>query len=130
MKRLLKEIAEYSIKQKPGDNPLVMEKLFCFDRDFIGFSGHFPGYPILPAVLQLLLAQLCIEEQKGCKISITSIEKAKFLSEIRPDETISIQCADADTGDSQRMKVKIMSKDKVLSIFNLYFHPEKEIDSV
>jgi 3-hydroxyacyl-[acyl-carrier-protein] dehydratase len=130
MKRLLKEIAEYSIKQKPGDNPLVMEKLFCFDRDFIGFSGHFPGYPILPAVLQLLLAQLCIEEQKGCKIGITSIEKAKFLSEIRPDETISIQCADADTGDSQRMKVKIMSKDKVLSTFNLYFHPLKENDSV
>jgi 3-hydroxyacyl-[acyl-carrier-protein] dehydratase len=130
MKRLLKEIAAYSVKRESSDNPLVMEKHYCFDKDFIGFSGHFPGYPILPAVLQLLLAQLCIEEQKGCKISITSIEKAKFLSEIRPDELISIQCADADVGDSQRMKVKIMSKDKVLSTFNLYFHPVKEMDSV
>jgi 3-hydroxyacyl-[acyl-carrier-protein] dehydratase len=128
MKTLLKEIEKYSIKHKPHDNPLVIEKIYCFDEKFLGFSGHFPGYPILPAVLQLLLAQLCIEEQKGYKISITSIEKAKFISEIRPDELITIQCADADADTFQRSKVNIISGEKVLSTFNLFFYPIKEND--
>lgn len=130
MKRLLNEITQYSIHHESGDNPLVMEKQYCFDRDFIGFSGHFPGYPILPAVLQLLLAQLCIEEQKGCKVRITSIEKAKFLSEIRPDELISIQCTDADTDTGERSKIIIMCGEKVLSTFNLCFCSIRESNGV
>lgn len=130
MKRLLKEISGYSVKGESGDNPSVIKKHYCFDRDFIGFRGHFPGYPILPAVLQLLLAQLCIEEQKGCKIRIMRVEKAKFLSEIRPDMPLSIHCADADIDACKKMKVKITSGEKVISTFSLYFNPVKENDNV
>ncbi|NLD38902.1 MAG: hypothetical protein GX654_18745 [Desulfatiglans sp.] len=130
MKKLIEAIKKSCAGPARINSPSEISNSYCFDNNFLGFSGHFPGYPILPAVLQLLLAQLCIEEQKGCKIRITSIEKAKFLFEIRPDELISIQCTDADTGDSQRSKAKIMSEDKVLSTFNLYFYPVKENGSV
>lgn len=130
MKKMLEAIKKYSIDAKFADNTSDPERLYCFDKDFIGFSGHFPGYPILPAVLQLLLAQLFIEEQKCCKIRITSIEKAKFISEIRPDNLISVRCTGADTDAGQRSKVIIKSGEKVLSTFNLCFCSIEESKSV
>lgn len=129
MKILLEDIKRYSVAKAPGDNHSEVARHYCFDKDFVGFSGHFPGYPILPAVLQLLLAQIFIEEQKGYKISITAIEKAKFMSEIRSDDLISIRYTDADTGERKRCKVQIMCGERVITTFNLYFRPMKEDDS-
>ena len=39
------------------------ERKFSFGEEFIGFSGHFPGFPIVPAIVQILIAQSLIE---GC----------------------------------------------------------------
>ncbi len=126
MRKLIDAIEKSSIEPARKCSPSGIEKLYCFDNRFIGFSGHFPGYPILPAVLHLLLAQLLIEEQKGFKIRVRSIEKAKFLSEIKPGDRITVQCVDADTGAGQRSKVKITSDGKILSIFNMHFRSMEE----
>lgn len=63
---------------------------FCFNQDFIGFSGHFPEYPILPAVLQVLLAQLLAEEIIGFPLSVVSLSRAKFLQQLRPGDQIEV----------------------------------------
>jgi len=126
MKKLIDAIKNSSTGPAQKDNPSEVANTYCFDNSFLGFSGHFPGYPILPAVLQLLIAQLLIEEQKGYKIQMTSIEKAKFLSEIRPNDRITVQCIDADRGGEQRSKIKITSEEKVVSNFNLCFCQVKE----
>ena len=126
MKKLTYAIEKSAVGSAKKDNPSGIRREYCFDNNFPGFSGHFPGYPILPAVLQLMLGQLLVEEQKGYKIRVTSIEKAKFLSEIKPDDLITVQCVDADTKESQRSKIKISSGAKPVSSFNLYFCPSKE----
>jgi 3-hydroxymyristoyl/3-hydroxydecanoyl-(acyl carrier protein) dehydratase len=100
------------------------------DRDFNGFSGHFRAILSCQQCFNCLLAQLCIEEQKGYKIRIMRVEKAKFLSEIRPDMPLSIHCADADIDACKKMKVKITSGERVISTFTLYFNPVKENDNV
>ena len=64
---------------------------FCFDRDFVGFSGHFPDYPILPAVLQVLLAQLVAEAVIGTPLTVISLARAKFVRQLRPTETIAVE---------------------------------------
>ncbi|WP_321366886.1 hypothetical protein [uncultured Desulfuromusa sp.] len=71
---------------------------FCFDQNFIGFSGHFPGYPILPAVLQVLLAQLLAEEIIGLPLSVVSLKRAKFLQQLRPGDQIEVRlsCLEKD----------------------------------
>ena len=79
---------------------MVGVQRFCFDQDFIGFSGHFPGYPILPAVLQLLLAQLVAEEILGLKLSVVSLSRAKFLQQLRPGDQIDVHLSCREKGDS------------------------------
>ncbi len=126
MKMLIDAIRKTSAGPALQDNPSEIRNTYLFDDDFMGFSGHFPGYPILPAVLQLLVARLLIEEKKGYEIRVTSIGKAKFMSEIRPNDPITVQCVDADTEESRRCKVKIISGDRTVSSFNMYFCPLKE----
>lgn len=62
MNRLKKEIIEAAMAQIEVIGPDKASRRYCFPDNFIGFSGHFPGYPILPAFVQVLTAITVIEE--------------------------------------------------------------------
>lgn len=121
MDKITDAVKKYTLGTVQHDYPSEIRGEFLFDKDFIGFSGHFPGYPILPAVLQLLLAQVLIEKQKGLKVRVTGILKAKFLSEIRPDDRITVQCVDTATDETMVSKVKISCGERQVSSFNLNY---------
>ena len=67
-------------------------KTYCFESDFIGFSGHFRGYSILPAVIQVFAGLVTAEEIKGYPLQLITITKAKFHIEIRPGHEIHVEC--------------------------------------
>jgi 3-hydroxyacyl-[acyl-carrier-protein] dehydratase len=119
MSKLIDAVQKYILGTVLNDSSSEITGEFSFDKEFIGFSGHFPGYPILPAVLQLYMAQLLIEKQKGCKVMITRIVKAKFLSEIRPGDRITVQCIDSATDETLRTKVRISCGERSVSSFNI-----------
>ncbi len=70
------------------------QQSFRFTEDFIGFAGHFPDYPILPAVLQALMAQLLTEQVAGQPLQFLALERAKFTHQLRPGDQIdvSVRC--------------------------------------
>jgi 3-hydroxyacyl-[acyl-carrier-protein] dehydratase len=94
---------------------------FCFPDDFPGFSGHFPGYPILPAVVQLIASMCLIEEQKGHPLRLDSVQNAKFLQEIRPGNEILIKCMDRMVKGVAGSRVEIISGDKIAASFFMTF---------
>jgi len=102
-------------------SPDTITGRYSFSDDFLGFSGHFPGYPILPAVVQLIAAQCLIEEQKGRKIELSALQNAKFLHEIRPNNEILIQCADCQIKEQPGSKIQIYSGDKIAASFLMIF---------
>ena len=65
---------------------------YCFDVDFVGFNGHFPGYPVVPAFVQLLAAVVVMEQWEKSPFEIAFIQKAKFHMEIKPGKEIRVQC--------------------------------------
>ncbi len=69
----------------------IFVKSYSFAPDFIGFSGHFPGYPVLPAFLQVLTALSMAEEVEGRGLTLVSIVKAKFRTEIHPDREVEVR---------------------------------------
>ncbi|MBA4417511.1 MAG: hypothetical protein C0392_06340 [Syntrophus sp. (in: bacteria)] len=69
----------------------VFRRKYTFSPDFIGFSGHFPGYPILPAFVQILTVFVTAEGVQGRPLALLSIEKAKFRKEILPDHEIEVE---------------------------------------
>ena len=53
-------------------------------------AGHFPGNPIVPGVLLLEQVALAAAAWLGQALAIRQINNVKFLSPLRPDETMNI----------------------------------------
>lgn len=74
------------------DNGRIAGK-FIFAPDFPAFEGHFPGEPILPAVVQLTSVRLLAAKHLGKRLAPVSVERAKFKNMIGPEEEVNISIA-------------------------------------
>jgi 3-hydroxyacyl-[acyl-carrier-protein] dehydratase len=88
LKTAIQQSAKGPVHEK---EPGTFIQSFCFGPEFIGFAGHFPGYPILPAFIQILTVQIMAEEVQGRRLKVMSLEKAKFQKEIFPGKEIEVQ---------------------------------------
>lgn len=73
--------------------------------DHPAFAGHFPGAPILPGVVLLdeviqALSQAMADASNGGE-ALFKINSAKFLSPVKPGETLTISCTDTATGSTR-----------------------------
>ncbi len=59
-------------------------------RDFFGFAGHFPGYPVLSGAVQLHEVVLpCLRAALG-DVTPTAFQDLKFLARIAPGDRIEV----------------------------------------
>lgn len=84
--------------ERHGDTVLVAEGDFVFPGDYCGFDGHFPGQPILPAIVQLATARFLAENILEVCLSPRELGKVKFKGMVQPDApvTVRIQLAKKD----------------------------------
>lgn len=73
--------------------PGELQARFRFPAAFIGFQGHFPGRPILPAVCEIQAALAMLEAWKGEPVALRDIILAKFAAPVTCDEEVVYQCA-------------------------------------
>jgi 3-hydroxyacyl-[acyl-carrier-protein] dehydratase len=102
---------------KPG----TFVRTFSFAPDFIGFAGHFPGYSVLPAFIQVMTTLAMAEEVKGCGIEINSLVKAKFRAVIRPDTEIEVQYRERPVGGKDGLEATLKVAGEVAASFLLTF---------
>jgi 3-hydroxyacyl-[acyl-carrier-protein] dehydratase len=95
----------------------VAIKHYCFSPDFIGFSGHFPGFPVLPAVVQVLTALTLAEEMKGCPLELVTVERAKFLLRLGPNQDIEVQCRECEVGERHGFEGRLRVSEELAATF-------------
>jgi len=93
-----------------------------FGADFPGFSGHFPGRPILPAVVQLMAASLLVEAATGQRLSMSTIERAKFVNTIVPGSLVEIS-ARRRPGADEAWEIRIDADRQEAALFTLMMRP-------
>ncbi|MCK5681424.1 hypothetical protein KAI46_11505 [bacterium] len=86
------EIEKYTFGELHKSGPETGSQRFRPTIDFIGFSGHFPDFPILPAMLQILFGVIVTEKILATKLVLKKLDKAKFMLQIKPDEIITVTC--------------------------------------
>lgn len=68
-----------------------LSRTFAFPAESLVFAGHFPGAPVLPGVVHVLMAQVALEDA-GLPSSLERIAQAKFLKPIGPGAEIVMAC--------------------------------------
>lgn len=100
---------------------------FRFDEGFVGFAGHFPGYPLLPAVVQVVLGQILAETlaealaetPSGAPLAMASLDKAKFVREVRPGDELLAECRRTEVKGRAAYEVRLSVSDEPASSFIL-----------
>lgn len=92
--------------QRIEDN--IWEQGFCFAPDFVGFAGHFPQKPVLPAAVQIAMIRLLWRQSVGA-LDALEILSAKYMSPILPNERILVRLSLAS---STRGKAELFVRDE------------------
>lgn len=92
MSRLVREIEQSmsGLSEVEGDEVTAR---FRFREEFIGFQGHFPDRPVLPAVCKIQAAIAVLEAWSKREVRLGEIVSAKFLSPVTCGEEIVVRCS-------------------------------------
>ncbi len=63
----------------------------CCPADFPAFDGHFPGQPVLPAVIQLVVVRMLAAELLQVPLETVKTGRMKFKGMVQPGERIQVQ---------------------------------------
>jgi 3-hydroxyacyl-[acyl-carrier-protein] dehydratase len=101
--------------------PGIFLQTYCFNPEFIGFSGHFPGHPILPAFIQVFMVLIMAEEAEGRPLTILTLEKAKFQKEVLPGQVIKIKYRERNIKGKKKIEAALTVAENQAAAFHLTF---------
>ncbi len=102
------------------------EKEYVFPQSFLGFQGHFPGKPVLPAVVQIMIFRESIAEELAQPLEIVKMTRAKFLKVISTDVSVTATWTLKETDEGFLCRCLLESEGERASSFNLTLTADME----
>ncbi len=85
-----------------------------FPPSFCGFTGHFPGNPILPAIVQLATVRSLAEQALQKRLLPETYSRTKFRSMVRPNQEIFLQLDMTTSPNGCRGKFALRSETDII----------------
>jgi 3-hydroxymyristoyl/3-hydroxydecanoyl-(acyl carrier protein) dehydratase len=67
-----------------------VKSVFAIPASHPAFAGHFPGQPIVPAVVLLAEVLAAVQHATGLAADAWTLASAKFLSPVGPDSALEL----------------------------------------
>lgn len=80
---------------------------FCFDNEFLGFHGHFPGYPILPGIVMIGMSVAVCEAVCMAPMMLAELERAKFSRQVIPGDTVRVEVNIQEIDDRYKVRSQL-----------------------
>jgi 3-hydroxyacyl-[acyl-carrier-protein] dehydratase len=125
MSRLKSDIERAVVSPAEADQEGGLSCVCRFPADFLGFAGHFPGYAIVPAIVQVMAAQHLAENHLAVGMHLKEVKNAKFFLQLRPETDITVQCRIQPRDNETRVEAKLTCEQGVAASFILVFSPER-----
>ncbi|HAH31201.1 MAG TPA: hypothetical protein DCL44_02685 [Elusimicrobia bacterium] len=121
----LKHDAAAGLKDFASPRKGEIEAVFLFPSELAVFSGHFPGRPIVPGILELEMVRAVMERFTGAALRLVSVEKAKFLREVKPGDRILLSLSFTSSGGRFSVKGKSSVGEEKAAQIELTLESEK-----
>jgi 3-hydroxyacyl-[acyl-carrier-protein] dehydratase len=98
----------------------TLKARFVFPAEFLGFQGHFPGEPVLPAVCEIQGAMTMLEAWEKRPVGLGEIILAKFSAPVTCDEEVEYTCAvEAEGLQGAVIKATVVKQGRTAARFRL-----------
>ncbi len=84
----------------------------------IVYTGHFPGHPVTPGVIQMQIVHELIEQHLDRKLKLRNMPQCKFLKILNPNETTQIDIHIDYEHQEEIIKIKAIGKSESDIYFN------------
>jgi 3-hydroxymyristoyl/3-hydroxydecanoyl-(acyl carrier protein) dehydratase len=98
---------------------------FCFQADFPGFDGHFPGNPIVPGIVLAAMSKAVSEALCGAPLTLSALSHAKFSKLVLPSETVTVVVSHSATGGGYSARSQLTSAGKPVATIEYSVVKEK-----
>lgn len=99
---------------------------YRFAPGFPGFSGHFPGDPVLPAIVQMMAVATLAGEQAGRPLRLAAVRAAKFLAPIRPGDEVLVRYESRTEGGARLYDAAVTVAGRPAATFLLELAEDEE----
>lgn len=109
------------------DGEKRLSALYTFSKGFPAFQGHFPGQPVLPAIVQLTAVRLLCETLLHRSLRPVQCNRVKFRSMVVPGDQVKIH-ADTEEGNDERLQVRFSlttQDDDLIASGEIVYDPER-----
>ena len=107
-------------KVRFDDQQQVTAELCC-PADFPAFAGHFPGKPVLPAVIQLAVIRSLTSDLLGCQLTPVRTGRLKFKGMVGPDDLVRVKIDIKKEGENWLSSFKLEHDGNTVSSGSLVF---------
>ena len=83
------------------------------------YTGHFPGHPVTPGVIQMQIIHELIENHFCKNVRLIKMPKCKFLKILNPIETSQIDVHIESTGTDELLNIKAWGENRSVIFFRL-----------
>ncbi|MBK8206517.1 MAG: acyl-CoA synthetase [Planctomycetes bacterium] len=103
---LTSDIIAATLDFLPGDGTCTARLRFSGREDF--FQGHFPGGPVLPAVVQIAAVVNLASRLAGQELRLSEVTRAKFMNPTGPGRELAMQLTlDPEVEGRRRVKATL-----------------------
>lgn len=126
MNRIAQETAKARLGEIVANADGSFEGRYLFPETFAGFDGHFPGFPILPAIVQIRAAVALVGESKGAAQRLVAVQDAKFLNTVHPGQELVVTCRTRTVQGREFYDARLTVGEAAVSTMLLDLAPETE----
>lgn len=120
MNQVNKELHQHLVVTDRDEQSMSLDLIL--PETFIGFVGHFEGYPILPAVIQMSIGKIASSLLLAKTLTTIKVPVAKFKKQICPGDEISAKINIVKiTGDNVTMSCQLYLGEEIASTFKTVY---------
>jgi 3-hydroxymyristoyl/3-hydroxydecanoyl-(acyl carrier protein) dehydratase len=94
-------------------NGPAFEQMINVDAGHPVFAGHFPGDPLVPAVILLEQVAIAVREWRGLRMA--RVLEAKFMAPLLPAHIAMLRLTEATPNPDARIRFEIRRDDNLLA---------------